>query len=200
MKKYMLLFALVLAAAGGLQARTNIYDLRSFYVRDMPLYLTAPDKAAHVLGEPLKREGYLNRRGGYPYYPGMYPWAPYRYGYPFYGYPTEILGTMVFLYKDMVIYFDQDTMGGSAFISNLNIYTPDYPLYYGDTAIRVGDSFSDFADVFPDEYKKALKRSSKDVFDMRVKVSAGAGTLRQKGNILFIFEKGRLAAVQVTLS
>ena len=45
MKKYMFLFALLLAAAGGLQARTNIYDLRSFYVRDMPLYLTAPDKA-----------------------------------------------------------------------------------------------------------------------------------------------------------
>ena len=58
MKKYMFLFALLLAAAGSLQARTNIYDLRSFYVRDMPLYLTAPDKAAHVLGEPLKREGY----------------------------------------------------------------------------------------------------------------------------------------------
>ena len=68
---------------------------------------------------------------------------------------------MVLIYDQMVIYFDQERERGEAFLTNANTYTSDYPLYYGNTPIRVGDAFESLAGVFPDEYNKALRKSTK---------------------------------------
>ncbi|MDD4819625.1 MAG: hypothetical protein PHD21_02180 [Flavobacteriales bacterium] len=200
MKKVLLTLIIVVMAV-GVQARTNIYDLRSFSVNKMPLYLTAPDRAAATLGEPIKREGYLNRTGGYPpaYYAGMYPWGAMYYRYPMYMSAPELLATMVFIYNNAVIYFDQQTMYGSAFINSMSIYSSEYVLHYGDKDIKVGDAFSTLSSVFQDEYAKALKKSKKELFDVKIKVDAGYGDLRQKGRITFVVEKGVIVAIGIVL-
>ena len=161
MKKYMFFF-LCLFVGLSASARTNVYDLRSFYLGDMPIYRATPDRARELLGKPLTREGYLNARGGYAVYPYFSPWwGPWgpAFGFyaPYYGRP-ELLGTMVLIYDQMVIYFDQERERGEAFLTNANTYTPNYPLYYGNTPIRVGDAFESLAGVFPDEYNKALRK------------------------------------------
>lgn len=204
MKKY-IFFLLLLFTGVSASARTNVYDLRSFHIGAMPVYLTTPDRAQEILGKPEHREGYLNARGGYAVYPYMGfspwwgPWGP-SFGFyaPYYGRP-ELLGTMVLIYDKLVIYFDQKVERGEAYITNANLYTPDYPLYYGDTAIRVGDSFESLASVFPDEFRKAAKKSKKEVFFLNIKVDAGAGAFRQKGKITFIMKDMRIDAIQIAL-
>ena len=204
MKKY--LFLLLLAFAGlSASARTNVYDLRSFYVGEMPVYLATPDKAQAVFGRPLQREGYLNLRGGYavnPYIGMAYPWYPWggvSFAWSPYMSRPEYLGTMVLIYHKFVLYFDQDHERGEAYVSNVNIYTPDVPLYYGNTKIRVGDRFESLATVFPGEYRKALKKSGKDVFFVHLKVDAGRGMFRQRGKITLIIKDMRIDAVQMVL-
>ena len=170
----------------------------------MPIYRATPDRARELLGKPLTREGYLNARGGYAVYPYFSPWwGPWgpAFGFyaPYYGRP-ELLGTMVLIYDQMVIYFDQERERGEAFLTNANTYTSNYPLYYGNTPIRVGDAFESLAGVFPDEYNKALRKSTKkQVFFVPVKVEAGSGELRQKGKITFIVKDGHIDAIQIAL-
>ena len=54
--------------------------------------------------------------------------------------------------------------------------------------------------VFPDEYNKALRKSTKkQVFFVPVKVEAGSGALRQKGKITFIVKDGHIDAIQIAL-
>jgi hypothetical protein len=172
-------------------------------VNDMPLYLTSPDKAAAVLGEPLKREGFLNATPGMAMgvgVRGVYPWGGVALRYPMYMTPPQLLATMVFLYEDATIYFDQDTMYGSAFITSMSVYSPKYVLYYGNKMLKVGDSFDAFKDVFPVEYEKSLKKlAKKDLFDVKVRVTAGEGELKQKGYITFVVEKGVIVAIGVVL-
>lgn len=196
-----ILFTIMMAMlAVGVQARTNIYDLRSFSVNKMPLYLTAPDKAAATLGEPLKREGYLNRTATYSmgFYAPMYPWGAMYMRYPMYG--GELLATMVFIYDNAVIYFYQQSMYGSAFINSMSIYSSDYVLHYGDKDIIIGNDFSSLANVFPDEYAKSLKKSQKkELFTVKIKVEAGYSDLRQKGHITFVVEKGVIVAIGIVL-
>ena len=57
MKKYIFFF-LCLFVGLSASARTNVYDLRSFYLGDMPIYRATPDRARELLGKPLTREGY----------------------------------------------------------------------------------------------------------------------------------------------
>ena len=204
MKKYILFFLMLLAGVSA-AARTNVYDLKSFYLDNLPVYLATPDKAQELLGKPLHREGYLNARGGYAMYPYVTfspwwgPWGPgFGFYAPYYGRP-ELLGTMVLIYDKMVVYFDQQQERGEAYLTNANTYTPDYPLYYGNTAIRVGDSFESLSNLFPDEYRKALRKSKKEVFFMPVKAEAGAGAFRQKGKITFILKNGKIDAIQIAL-
>ena len=203
MKKYIFFF-LCLFVGLSASARTNVYDLRSFYLGDMPINRATPDRARELLGKPLTREGYLNARGGYAVYPYFSPWwGPWgpAFGFyaPYYGRP-ELLGTMVLIYDQMVIYFDQERERGEAFLTNANTYTSNYPLYYGNTPIRVGDAFESLAGVFPDEYNKALRKSTKkQVFFVPVKVEAGSGVLRQKGKITFIVKDGHIDAIQIAL-
>ena len=62
MKKYIFFF-LCLFVGLSASARTNVYDLRSFYLGDMPIYRATPDRARELLGKPLTREGYLTPGG-----------------------------------------------------------------------------------------------------------------------------------------
>ena len=203
MKNKILLCVLVVMSTLTLGAKNYIYDLRSFKVNDMPLYLTAPDKAASLLGEPLKREGILNATPGVAMgvgVRGFYPWGGVALRYPMYMTPPQLLATMVFIYEDATIYFDQDTMYGSAFITSMSIYSPKYVLYYENKTLKVGESFDTFKDVFPVEYEKSLKKlAKKDLFDGKVRVTAGEGGLKQKGYITFVVEKGVIVAIGIVL-
>lgn len=205
MKKYAF-FLLLLLVGLSASARTNVYDLKSFYLVQLPLYRATPDVAQQLLGQPQHREGYLNARGGYAVYPYVAyspwwgPWGPgFGFYAPYYGRP-ELLGTMVLVYDRMVAYFDQRQERGEAYLTNANTYTPEYPLYYGDIPIRVGDEFGSLEKIFPDEYRKAARKlGKKDVFFMPVKVEAGQGSFRQRGKITFIVKGARIDAIQIAL-
>ncbi len=203
MKKSFFIVLMVMVSLLSLQAKNYIYDLRSFYVNDMPLYLTSPDKAAAALGEPLKREGFLNATPGVGVgigVGGVYPWGGVAVRYPMYLTPPQLLATMVFIYDDATIYFDQDTMFGSAFITSMSIYSSKYTLYYGNKTLQVGQAYEALRDVFPAEYEKNLKKmAKKELFDVKVRVTAGEGDLRQKGYITFVVEKGMIVAIGVVL-
>ena len=205
MKKYAFFLFLLLAVSSA-SARTNVYDLKSFYLANLPVYRATPDVAQQLLGEPKHREGYLNARGGYmvaPYVrfsPWWGPWGPgYGFYAPYYSRP-ELLGTMVLIYDKMVVYFDQKQERGEAFLTNANTYTPDYPLYYGNVPLRVGEKFETLEKLFPDEYRKAARKlGKKEVLFMPIKVESGSGTFRQRGKITFIIKDARIDAIQIAL-
>ncbi|MDD4820254.1 MAG: hypothetical protein PHD21_05415 [Flavobacteriales bacterium] len=215
----------MLASLGCMAQRLDEVSLSSININGMPLYFSVPSEAQDAFGRAIKVETEAVQQGG-PY-DGIYPYATldpygalygfYPYGgnyfyndaYPYWGnyagpWGTTVLYTLIMVYPDMVLYFDQNSTGAPQYLADANIYGGQYSLSFSTGQVSVGMGLSVLEKMFPLSCATALKRHGDkypSTFKVVVKASQGKGMTQESARIVFVVgAMQKIVAVQVKLN